>query len=374
MIYRKKIQDCINKVIRYNEQEYQEQVEKIEQLRKENKYDERDLRTVSMLSKLVEAKQKNVDIMLIFNKIRLYISNNRVANDVNEYHYWGDIMHSCARIKFYSEFTNENIQEEFTLLKCLQIINCFAEEHGNSYWVDKDFFEQIKTNNSITNKLTLNIPCGLFLFPSELSPRSPFSNKPIDWVAFSYVKRGIKPSPIKVKNEVINLQVNDSDSIIWTTVDRGDDNYDNIFTGTILLDTLKTVIDNNHKLSKQEKVVIEDISNLVIQSLAYAENPEIEYVESGLGFGNHQKHKASSKVKRFINPKWIGRGVKVYSPHAATIPLGGTHNSPIPHQRRGYTRRQPCGPGRKEIRLVEIPATIVNKDKSHDTELINNNY
>lgn len=42
---------------------------------------------------------------------------------------------------------------------------------------------------------------------------------------------------------------------------------------------------------------------------------------------------------------------------------GGTHASPGPHWRRGHVRNVPCGPGRREKRLVFVPPVFVNAAK-----------
>ncbi|BDA71586.1 hypothetical protein CAL7716_057520 [Calothrix sp. PCC 7716] len=318
--------------------------------------------------RLKELIEQQIEVEKLEQKlydIKQKIFKNRTCREINGYHNWDEVLGYCVRVLYCCEVVDKNIEQEVILLKTLQLVNHFVEHQGNTYWVDKDFLQQVSNNALKPEKLPTNIPCGLLLFPSLISPQSPNSKKPIDWVMFAHIKSGVKLPPTKTENKLVELPPIASESIIWMTYDVSEDGYYYIYTGAILADTLEIVIDtDNQKLTREEKAIVKDISNLLVQSLAYAENPETEYVDSVIGFGKHTKHKARLKQPKFINPKWIGRGVKVYSPRAATVSLGGTHNSPIPHQRRGYTRHQPCGPGRKEIRLVEIPATIVNKDKS----------
>lgn len=53
-------------------------------------------------------------------------------------------------------------------------------------------------------------------------------------------------------------------------------------------------------------------------------------------------------------PNWIGRTYRVQRAEG-----GGTHNSPRLHWRRGHYRRQACGTGRKDHRIIWIEPHIV---------------
>ncbi len=97
---------------------------------------------------------------------------------------------------------------------------------------------------------------------------------------------------------------------------------------------------------------------LLLHSLNAGANPERKLIEAK-GFTKNQQHKASEKEPTFLNLKWIGREVKVYS--RSTAP--GTHRSPMTHQRKEYTRQQRCGKGLQEIRSVNVRATVVNKNQ-----------
>ncbi|OKH55192.1 hypothetical protein NIES2101_04290 [Calothrix sp. HK-06] len=246
-------------------------------------------------------------------------------------------------------------QHNCFLLQKLQLINNFATQRGNSYWVDEDFIRGIN-NLSKPKELPKSFPCGLLMFPSYLCPHDSLG-QPVDWVLFEYVKANDAIAPFYIQQNKIEINLNQiiGESIFWATWTQS-----KLFTGAILALDLSNAIltPNQQSLTKEVAVISRTIGYLLLHSLNAGANPERKLIEAK-GFTKNQQHKASEEEPIYLNPKWIGREVKVYHRETAR----GTHRSPITHQRREYTRQQRCGKGLQEIRSVNVRATVVNKNQ-----------
>lgn len=69
-----------------------------------------------------------------------------------------------------------------------------------------------------------------------------------------------------------------------------------------------------------------------------------------------KRHQKRSKKELELHPRWIG---KTYTRPTGSS-KGGSHASPRTHWRAGYTRKQACGKGWKNHKIIRIAPTIVN--------------
>lgn len=198
------------------------------------------------------------------------------------------------------------------------------------------------------------------MFPCDYSPAVYYVDC-FDWVVFAHLNSGEELAPIYI-NERNNVESPPakSESIIWAAITR----EKKVIRNTISLENINThqvMIKNVDKEASHMDFLFITVNNMIINCLNAA-NPEKELVENRVGFAPVKLHQASDEEPEFINPKWIGRKVKVY-PRSTPI---GTHKSPVPHYRREHQRLQRCGEGRTEIRLVKVKATDIKTSKLTD--------
>ncbi|BDA66982.1 hypothetical protein CAL7716_011480 [Calothrix sp. PCC 7716] len=151
-----------------------------------------------------------------------------------------------------------------------------------------------------------------FHFPSHLCPRDSFGY-PVDWVVFQYVK-GKKIMPCDIRYDRKDSKLLYGESIVWATSTQNQ-----IFTGAILAQNLSNagVVRDKQPFVEEVEATSLAIGNLLLHSLNAGANPERKLIEAK-GFTKNQ-HKANEKEPTFLNPKWIGREVKVYHRETARL-------------------------------------------------------
>lgn len=284
----------------------------------------------------------------------------RKYRPVSGYEDWLDIMLEFAIALDGVAKGIETLALNPLLMLTVELINNYQVKHSQTYWLDKDLALALK-NCDIPegiSELPASIPHGLILLPTEYAPLDKLQDS-INWILFSKMQAGEQFPAILVGKRYAVPEPIEKDCILWVSQTKNTA----LYSGGITSDfKYHSVNPTGITPDSNDKNLIEEISNLLLQSLLIAQwYPEYtEAAQSGTGFSKQKTQKSVKKENTWLNPKWIG---DLYKKRPKTPYQGGTHASPVSHMRRGHWRNQAYGPKWSSRRMILIEPTEVNRSE-----------
>ena len=303
-------------------------------------------------------KRLYVDIRKAATRSDTYrLLTKRKYRPVSGYQDWLDIMVEFAIALNGAATGIRTLKLNPLLMLTVELINNYQVKKSNTYWLDKDLANTLKSCDipDGISELPSTIPHGLLILPIEYAPLDNNGN-PINWIVFSKMRAGEEFPAIVVGKQYVVPEPITKDCILWASQTK----ETALYSGAITADFKHHLVNPTGIAPTQnDKALVQEISNLLLQSLLVAQwYPQYtEIPESGTGFSKQKTHSSIKKENVWLNPKWIGDLYKkrsVKKPHQ-----GGTHESPVHHTRRGHWRNQAYGPKWSEHRMILIEPTEV---------------